>query len=395
MIPEKQILTRAFVVEEPGAPFVLQDVVLDEVRDNEVLVEMKYTGLCHTDIAVQHGAIPVGAYPAVLGHEGAGIVRRIGRNVKNKSLREGDMVFLSFSSCQEANCSPCQEGRCGFCPRITDINFGGARGMDPAESPISFPDKQRPPIRGQFFGQSSLSKLAVVKETSVVKCPSGAGSGASALTVDDMAFLAPLGCGYLTGAGTVFNVLKPKTTSRFAILGMGAVGLAAMFAARVLGVENVIAVDIVDAKLELAASLGASHTLNTKTVLDLVQGLRGMFPDGVDHILDTTGVVPLQEASVKALGHEGTLAIVGVAPKDAELKISPLEFMMDCKRVLGVIEGCSNPATLIPKLVDLYQQGKFPVDKLSKVYDTDSIEQALQDLHSGKVIKPVIKWADL
>ncbi|CAL5874487.1 uncharacterized protein PFLUO_LOCUS8783 [Penicillium psychrofluorescens] len=360
MIPEKQIPTKAFVVEEPGAPFILQDVILDEVRANEVLVEMKYTG-----------------------------------NVKDKNLREGDTVFLSFSSCHEADCPPCQEGRCGACPRMGEINFGGARGMDAAESPISFPDKQRPPIRGQFFGQSSMSKLAVVKETSVVKCPSGSASGASALTMDDVASLAPLGCGYLTGAGAVFNVLKPKTTSRFAILGMGAVGLAAMFAARVLGVKNIIAVDIVDAKLELAASLGASHTLNTKKVPDLVQGLRDMFPGGVDDILDTTGVVSLQEASVKALGHEGTLAIVGITPQDAELKINPLEFMMSCKRIVGVIEGCSNPASLIPKLVDLYQQGKFPVDKLSTVYDTDATEQALQDLHSGKTIKPILKWKDL
>ncbi|CAG8906256.1 unnamed protein product [Penicillium egyptiacum] len=389
MIPEKQIPTAAFVVEKPGAPFVLQDVILDEVRANEVLVEMKYTGLCHTDIVVQQGAIPIGEYPAVLGHEGAGIVRRVGSDVKDKSLREGDLVFLSFSSCHKESCSPCNEGRNGFCGQVTPINFAGARGLSAAESPISFP-AGKGPIRGQFFGQSSMSKLAVVDEWSVVKSPPGSG-----VTVEDMAVLAPLGCGYLTGAGTVFNILKPTPKSRFAVLGMGAVGVAAMLAARSQGVETVIAVDIVDAKLELAKSLGASHTLNMRSVSDLTQGLLDIFPDGMDCILDTTGVVPLLEAAVKALGHEGTLAIVGVARAGSSLNIDPLALMMACQRVVGVIEGCANPAEIVPQLIDLYKQGRFPVDKLAKIYAPDEFEQAMGDLHSGSVIKPVIKWADL
>lgn len=141
--------------------------------------------------------------------------------------------------------------------------------MAAADSPISFSDAQRSPIRGQFFGQSSLSKLAIVG-TSVVKCP----MTSPQITVEDMAFLAPLGCGYLTGAGTVFNVLKPRPSSRFVVLGMGTVGLAAMLAARALGVGAIVAVDLVDAKLELAKSLGASHTLNTRRTPDLAQGLR-------------------------------------------------------------------------------------------------------------------------
>ncbi|KAJ5224479.1 uncharacterized protein N7469_007982 [Penicillium citrinum] len=383
-IPQKQIPTKAFVVKEPNSPFVLSDVVLDEVRSNEVLVEMKYTGLCHTDIVVQQGAIPVGEYPAVLGHEGAGVIRRLGSDVKDKTLREGDLVLLSFTSCND--CSTCSEERNGFCRSMTAINFGGARGISAADSPIKSTSGQ--PIRGQFFGQSSMSKLAIVRDTSVVKVPSN-------VTELELSWLAPLGCGYLTGAGTVLNVLKPKPTSRFAILGMGAVGIAALLAAKAQGVENVIAVDIVDAKLELAKSLGASHALNTKKVESLDQGLRDMFTGGADHILDTTGVVPLLESAVKALDHEGTLAIVGVAPGGSSLRIDPLEFMINCKRIVGAIEGSSNPAKLIPQLVEWYQQGKFPVDKLAQIYNADSLEQALEDLHKGKVIKPIIKWMDL
>ena len=224
---------------------------------------------------------------------------------------------------------------------MTAINFGGARGLSAADSPIKSSSGQ--PIRGQFFGQSSMSKLAIVQEESVVKVPSN-------VTDLELSTLAPLGCGYLTGAGTVLNVLKPKPTSRFAILGMGAVGIAALLAAKAQGVENVIAVDIVDAKLELAKSLGASHALNTKMVGSLDQGLRDMFTGGVDHILDTTGVVPLLESAVKALDHEGTLAIVGVAPGGSSLRIDPLEFMINCKRIVGAIEGSSNPAKVIQAL---------------------------------------------
>jgi Zn-dependent alcohol dehydrogenase len=290
------------------------------------------------DIVVQQGAIPVGDYPAVLGHEGAGIVRRIGNAVKDKSLQEGDLVFLSFSSCHGDTCKPCSEGRNGFCGQMTSINFAGSRGHRAAESPISLPGGKGP-VRGQFFGQSSMSKLAVVDERSVVKSPSGSG-----ITVEDMAVLAPLGCGYLTGAGTVFNVLKPKPQSKFVVFGMGAVGLAALLAARSQGVEIIIAVDLVDAKLELAKSLGASHTLTTKGVSDLAQTLLEIFPEGVDCVLDTTGVVSLLEAGVKALGHEGILAIVGVARPGSSLNIDPLALMMGCKRIVGAIEGCANPS---------------------------------------------------
>ncbi|KAJ5671263.1 Polyketide synthase enoylreductase [Penicillium longicatenatum] len=386
MIPEKQIPTKAFVVDSPGSPFVLQDVVLDEVRPHELLIEMKYTGLCHTDIVVQKGAIPVGEYPAVLGHEGAGIIRRVGSAVKDTSLAEGDQVFLSFTTCNK--CTQCDEGRHGFCRQFTAINFAGVRGMSAADSPISSPSGQ--PIRGQFFGQSSLSKLAIVAETSVVKVPSS--SGVSDI---DLAVLAPLGCGYLTGAGTVLNVIKPKPSSRFVVLGMGAVGMSAMMAARALGVENVVAVDIVDAKLELAKSLGASHTLNSKSVPDLAEGLHGFFADGVDHIIDTTGVVPLLQSAIKALGHEGVLAIVGVAPGGSALTIDPLDFMINCKRIVGSIEGSANPTQILPQLIDLYKRGKFPVDKLAKIYKADSIEKALDDLHSGSVIKPVLDWVNV
>lgn len=268
-------------------------------------------------------------------------MRRVGSGVKDKTLAEGDQVFLSFTTCER--CHSCQEGRLGFCRQFMPLNFAGVRGISAADSPISTKDGR--PIRGQFFGQSSMGKLAIVPEASIVKSPAGL-----EITDADMGFLSPLGCGYLTGAGTVMNILKPRPSDSLVVLGMGAVGLSAMLVARAQGVKNIVAVDIVDAKLELATSLGASHILNTKTTPDLAQGLREMFSEGVDHVIDTTGVAPLLESSVKALGHEGTLVIVGVARAGSALNIDPLDLMVNCKRVVGAIEGSSNPAVVSQSL---------------------------------------------
>lgn len=289
------------------------------------------------DLVVQAGGVPVGDFPAVLGHEGAGVIRRLGSGVVNKSLCVGDEVLLSFITC--CKCQPCKGGRLGACTRFTEINFTGGRGPSVSESPISFPNGD--PIRGQFFGQSSMAKLAIVSEASVMKI-----APEFHLTQTDIASLTSLGCGYLTGAGTVMNVLKPHSTSRFMILGMGAVGLSALMAAKAIGVENILAVDLFDSKLELATTLGASHTLNAKETKDLAQAVHKIFPEGVDQVLDTTGVASVMQASIKALGHGGILAIVGAAPADAALTISPLDFLMNCKRVVGAVEGAADPAVV-------------------------------------------------
>ncbi|TPX22077.1 hypothetical protein DIZ76_013941 [Coccidioides immitis] len=373
------IVSKAYVVESEGAPFVLKDVVLDQVQPDEVLVELKYTGICHTDIVVQNGGMPIGSYPAVLGHEGVGIVRQVGSQAQDKSLKEGDTVLLGFRTCRK--CPSCLEGRCGACPRMTEYNFMSARLGEGAKPIYSLTDGT--PVHGQFFGQSSLSKMAIVAEQSVVKCD---------VDADSLQYLPPLGCGYLTGAGTIFNVLQPKPTSTVAILGMGAVGLAALLAAKAMGVRQIIAVDIVDSKLDLAVSLGATHTINTKQVPDLCTGIRNLLPDGVDQIVDTTGVSPLLQASMKALGHEGVLALVGVPRPGDSIQVDALDLLVSCKRVVGVIEGFADPKELIPRLVKLYREGNFAIDRISTVYAAERLDEAMEDLKAGRVIKPVLSW---
>ncbi|KAH8170600.1 zinc-binding dehydrogenase domain-containing protein [Sarocladium implicatum] len=333
--------------------------------------------------------MPVGAFPAVLGHEGVGIVKEVGSQVRDRDLASGDIVVLSFNYCRE--CRACKAERLGACSRCTEINFTmTARHGPDARSPISLLDGT--PVHGQFFGQSSLSKMAIVAQNSVVKIEADE---------RDLPYLAPLACGYLTGAGTVINVLDPKPDHKLAILGMGAVGLAALMAAKSIGVDTIVAVDLVDQKLQKATRLGASHTLNTKTHHDVNEGIRATFPEGVDMILDTTGVVPLLESGVRALAHEGTLAMVGVPPPATPLQIDSLDFLTTCKKMIGVIEGFANPqkvctVTLVPHLLGLYKQGRFPVDQLATVYGTEDLELAIEGLKSGDVgvIKPILSWAD-
>lgn len=276
--------------------------------------------------------MPVGSYPAILGHEGVGIVRKIGLGVVNRPLAPGDIVILSFHTCQQ--CQSCLDGKLGGCVYMTEINFTKTGRAGPGlNSPVSLPDGRS--VFSQFFGQSSLSKLVIVPERSVVKT--------DLRLEDNLSCLPALSCGYMTGAGTVLNSLQPKPSDKVAIIGMGAVGFAALMAARALGVQQLLAIDIVDEKLQLAASLGASHTINSKLVSDLNTGVRSIFPDGVDMIVEATGIAALAEISVKALAHGGTLALVGVPPPEANLKINPLDLLLACKKIIGVIEGLADP----------------------------------------------------
>ncbi|KAL4972370.1 chaperonin 10-like protein [Aspergillus desertorum] len=380
------IPTKAYVVKEKRGPFVLEDVILDRLEPDEVLVELKYTGLCHTDLVVQAGILPVGSFPAVLGHEGCGIVRQIGSNVNNKTLKEGDQVFLSFRTCRE--CGPCLAGSCGACIHSQELSFLRTRLDKTKPSPISLPDGT--PVHGQFFGQSSLSRLAIVSERSVIKCE-------GTFETEELGPLAPMGCGYLTGAGTVVNVLKPSMTSTMVIMGMGAVGVAALLAARALGLTRIVAVDIMDGKLQLACELGAAYTINTlkDTDTDLAAAICRYLPDGADYILDTTGVGEVLQAALGALNTNGTFTLIGAMPPDTELKVNALDVLTGCKKIIGVILAWSDPQQIIPKLVQWYKEGKFPVDKIVQIYPAKELDKALYDLKAGKVVKPVLAWDSL
>lgn len=366
------VTTKAAVVEAPGAPFTVHEVALDDLRPDEVLVRMVAAGLCHTDLGVQAGGIPF-PLPGVLGHEGAGVVIEAGSAVTR--VKPGDKVLLSFTSC--GSCGNCRGGHPAYCETWVPRNLlAGAR-----EDGSATVRRDDAAIGGRFFGQSSFAELAVADERSVVK-------------VDDDApleLLAPLGCGIQTGVGTVWNILDPAPGSTLAVFGTGAVGLAAVMAATMLPLSAVIAVDLVDSRLELARELGATHTVNAgntevAAALSEITGGRGL-----GSAIDTTAVPSVVRTAVDALGARGTCAIVGAPPLGTEVSFEVQSLLPD-KHIVGVTLGDGEPESLLPQLVALHRAGKLPLEKLVRHYTLDQLDAATHDMHSGATIKPVVRF---
>lgn len=360
----------AAVVREKGA-FELTPAVLDPPRDDEVLVRVVAAGLCHTDLVVRDQVYPV-PLPVVLGHEGAGVVEAVGGAVEK--VAPGDHVAVSFLPC--GRCRPCLDGSPAGCANFNDINFAGRR--PDGSHALRLPDGGT--LHDRFFGQSSFGTYAIAHERNTVKVRADA----------PLELLGPLGCGIQTGAGTVLRALRVGAGASFAVMGAGAVGLSAVMAARVAGATTIIAVDVVPSRLELARELGATHVINGREQ-DAVAEIRRVTGGGVDHALDTTGLPALIGQAVEALRQRGSAAVLGASRPDAKIELPANAFMQSCKTLMGVVEGDSVPDVLVPQLLDLYMQGRFPFDRLVRFYDFDQIAQAAADTESGAVVKPILR----
>jgi aryl-alcohol dehydrogenase len=366
------VITKAAVVEGPGASFAVHDVSLDEPRPGEVLVRVVAVGLCHMDLGVQTGGIPF-KLPGILGHEGAGVVEQVGEGVTK--VAPGDKVLLSFTSC--GRCGSCRAGYPAYCDTWLTRNL--LSGLRDDGTPTVHRDGVA--IGAHFFGQSSFAGHALADERSVVKVGIDA----------DLAVLAPLSCGVLTGFGTMWNVLRPAAGSTLAVYGAGAVGLSAVMAARLLPLRAVVAVDRVPERLALAAELGATYTVNAATdnVDARISEITG--GRGVDHAVETTGDPTVLRTAVDALGIRGTCAVVGEPPAGTEVTLDVQGFMFG-KRIVGVTLGDSEPETLLPVLVTLHRQGRLPLERLVRYYSLDELNAAAEDLHAGRVVKPVVRF---
>jgi aryl-alcohol dehydrogenase len=358
----------AAVAREIHGPFTVELVDLVEPNADEILVKLVATGICHTDLAIIEQIMPI-PLPFVLGHEGAGIVERVGANVTG--FAKGDPVVLSFSTC--GHCDPCADNHPAYCAQYPLLNFYGRR----PDGSATITDMSGDAIGGAFFGQSSFATWALSSPRNTIKVRADA----------PLELLGPLGCGFSTGAGTVMNVLKPAKKSVLAVFGTGAVGSAALMAAKAMGVERIVSIDRVESRLALACELGATDTINTAEV-DLVTALAKI--GGLDFAIDTSGVPALIEAAVGALKERGTCVLLG-ASKENEIKLNILP-MISGRVIRGVVNGDCDPADLIPKLVDMYLEGTFPIDKLSAFYSLDQINEAVADSNSGKTIKPILKF---
>lgn len=357
---------KAAVTHSQGEAFKLEKVKLAAPESDEIRVRIVAAGVCHTDVVARD--LGIAPFPIVLGHEGSGVVDAVGASVSD--LQVGDHVVMSFAHC--GNCGHCLTGHPTVCDTFNELNFGGA--MDDGSHRLA----QDGEALATFFGQSSFATYAIAKSRNAVKVDPEV----------DLALLGPLGCGIQTGAGTVLNRLKPEFGSSIVIYGAGAVGLSAVMAAKIIGCQHIIAVDVHDSRLELAKALGATHVLSGKDV-DVVTEIKKITDGGSHYAIETTGVPLVVKQSLNALRPLGTVAIVGITP---EMSIDVHnDLMAEGKSMIGVIEGDSIPRVFIPQLIAYYKAGQFPFDKLVKFYDFEDINQAFADSASGVTIKPVLR----
>jgi Zn-dependent alcohol dehydrogenase len=338
---------KALVTFSPGSGFNLQDIELDALRPEECLVQMVATGICHTDLKSQAGESLV-KFPCVLGHEGypidvtlktgAGIVKEVGSAVNNVKI--GDKVLLSFNSC--GKCRFCQKGAPAYCKHCLALNFGGKR-LDGTHT-ATIDGK---PLNANFFGQSSFCYLSVVSSRSVITLADALMKIVKVGSDAPLEKLAPLGCGLQTGAGTVINLLKVRPGSSVAVAGVGAVGLAAIMAAKISNTGTVIAIDLHQSRLSLASDLGATNEI-LSVGKDINDEIRKVVEDGVDYAIDCTGVPKVVESLVSALGPKGQAVTIGSPGQGQTVSINIFDHLVNGRSYMGTHQGDSNPSQVRP-----------------------------------------------
>jgi aryl-alcohol dehydrogenase len=360
---------RAAVVREKSGPFTIEDLELDSPRENEVVVKIAGVGLCHTDLVARDQDIPL-PLPAVLGHEGAGIVEQVGSRVTR--VKPGDHVVLTYLTC--GTCPSCKQGEPHSCVEFGPGNFFGVR-QDGSHTL----KKGNEVISASWFSQSSFATYALALDRNVIKVP------------DDvpLEILGPLGCGVMTGAGAVFLAFHPKVGSSIAVFGTGSVGMSAILAAAACGCTKIIAVDVVDDRLNMAVSFGATHAINP-TKVDPTAEIQQITGGGLNFALDSTGNMKVIAQAIGSLAGGGVCGLAGLAPWGTELTV-PYQAVQGGRNVKGIVMGHSVPDVFIPKLIELHKLGRFPFDKMLKFYAFDQINQGVEDSLRGKALKAVIR----
>ncbi|QUD89663.1 NAD(P)-dependent alcohol dehydrogenase [Phenylobacterium montanum] len=361
---------KAAICRRPGQPFVVEEVEIEDPRPDEVLVRLVATGVCHTDMVMRDQGLPV-PLPAVLGHEGAGVVEKVGADVAE--CAPGDPVVMSFNSC--GRCPSCADRAPAYCHDFFPRNFLGRR--PDGTSGLSQGGEA---INGEIFGQSSFATYALCHRANVVKVRKDA----------PLKLLGPLGCGIQTGAGTILEALRVRPGAAVAILGAGAVGLSAVMAARIAKAGTIAVADLHRGRLETAMALGATHAVEAAPGQSIDQLVGPDRLAGFDYMVDTTGVGDVVNAAAMTLAPRGVLALVGAYSPDARLCLDMAFLMSAGRSVVGVVEGGVEPAQFIPRLVDYYMSGELPLDRLVRFFPFDQINEAVRASETGAVIKPVL-----
>ncbi|MGP3939159.1 alcohol dehydrogenase catalytic domain-containing protein [Streptomyces sp. 6N106] len=361
---------KAAVLHRPGAPLTVEDVDLDDPGPGEVTLRVLAAGVCHSDLHYMKGDLNV-RLPAVLGHEGTGIVERVGEGVTR--VRPGDTVITLWRP-RCGDCEFCTTGRPALCPlgRVQAASNGLLDGT------------QRLNLNGEkvhhLMGVSCFAEQCVVSERSVL-----------AIDPDIPPEIAAVaGCAVVTGAGAALNVMKDATGEGVVVIGAGGVGLSAVMGLRLVGADPIVAVDTVDAKLEKALELGATHAVNARTH-SLAEELTRISPKPMAWSLDAVGTPRTLAQAVEVVGTGGTAVALGLGKVGATAAVPINPLVQQEKRLIGSLYGSANTPVDIPKLVELFKTGRLPLDKLlGEQYELSAINEACAALSQGATGRAVI-----
>ena len=370
------VTTDAYVAR-PGNKVSLEKITYPDLGPNELFVAILSASLCHSDVRAVSGAFHLKP-PLVIGHEAAGFVKEVGSAVSY--VKPGDAVVLAYASC--GSCRRCISGKQPYCDRMFDLNFSG-KGEDGA---VVARDERDEPVSGRFFGQSSMSRVALVYEGSCVKID---------CTREELKLFASLGCGVQTGAGCILNVARPPVGSSIEVFGGGAVGLSAVLAAKLYTPSCLVLVDNSQAKLDMIPKqiLHGVITVNSagKTPDQIADELRALTPTqaGMDYALDCVGNESVIAAAHLSLDKLGTMINPGGHP-DAKASYKVEHHLVKGATSRGTHQGDSVPRTMIPHLIQLWKAGKFPFDQMLTEFPFEDLHKALEETHRGNVIKPLL-----
>jgi alcohol dehydrogenase len=369
---------RAAVLEAMGAslpyeksrPLTIEQLDLATPGPGEVLVRIAAAGLCHSDLSVINGDRPR-PMPMALGHEAAGVVEEPGEGVTD--LQRGDHVVLVFvPSC--GHCAPCAEGRPALCEPGAAANgagtlLSGARRLSRQGQAIN-----------HHLGCSAFAEYATVSRRSVVKIT-------RELPLEEAALF---GCAVLTGVGAVVNTARIRAGESVAVVGLGGVGLASLLGARVSGARHLVAIDLSDAKLDLAKSLGATHAFNAGHP-ECVEQVRQATSGGVDYAFELAGSVKALELAYRITRRGGTTVTAGLPPPTSTFPLPAVHLVAEERTVKGSYIGTCVPSRDLPHYIDLYRQGRLPVDRLlSGRLTLPAINIGFDRLHEGQAVRQVI-----
>ncbi|MAW54246.1 MAG: S-(hydroxymethyl)glutathione dehydrogenase/class III alcohol dehydrogenase [Rhodospirillaceae bacterium] len=367
--------TRAAVAHKAGEPLSIETVELDGPREGEVLVEMKATGICHTDEFTLSGADPEGIFPAILGHEGAGIVVDVGKNVT--SVKKGDHVIPLYTpECRQ--CDYCTSGKTNLCQAIRETQGQGV--MPDGTSRFSIgKDKIF-----HYMGTSTFAHHSVMPEIAVAKIREDA-------PFDKVCYI---GCGVTTGLGAVMNTAKVEPGSNCVVFGLGGIGLNVLQGLRIAGADMIVGVDLNPGRKPMAEKFGMTHFVNpTEVEGDLVPYLVDLTKGGADYSFECIGNVEVMRTALEC-AHKGwgESIIIGVAPAGAEISTRPFQLVTG-RSWRGTAFGGAKGRTDVPKIVDWYMDGKINIDDLiTHTMPLDDINKAFDLMHAGESIRSVVTY---